>query len=326
MDWALVQKVVRDLTGEEPLRAAAPGGKTRESFRVETERRRIIVTCRKVARRGLREAQVLEQLQPLTDLTPRFLGFQDGILLQSDLGDHRLSLALQGQGEANCREGIRRAFVSLAEIQEAANEGATLPAIFSTPGTVKGLVTSVPEQATTQGLPLPQVDGQVVHKMLTVPATSFVKWDARAGNAMVSDEARVCWFDFEWAGWRSGLEDFAWGFADENWPLGPEATLEIGLRVCEDTPHLKAVLDQRGPGVILALGVLLTARRVLRLRSVKAKPLPEDAARRMDLPDGRPEVIARLCENGRFLAGQDAALKGYAGFFEAVAARVETNT
>lgn len=318
INWKLVQQVVRDLTGADALSASMPGGRRRESFRIETTKGPLIATCRSAAARGAVEAQVLERLDPLTGLTPRFLGYRQGVLLQSDLGNHRLSMALLGQGEADCREGVRRAFVALAEIQTAANRGAALPGVFLAPSAIGGLVASVPDMAAAQGLPRPPVETGEVVEMLTVPPLGFVKWDARAGNAMVSDDARVCWFDFEWAGWRSGLEDFAWGFADENWPLGAEATLEIALKICRETPHLNTALDRLGPGVILALGVVLTARRVLRLRGVKAKPLPEDTARRMDLPDGRPEAIARLCQNGRFLAGQAAPLKGYAALFDAV--------
>lgn len=328
MNLAPLQKLVPELTGQKLVAVTAPGGRQRESVRVQTKAGTVIATCRKDAALGKHEAELLARLSGVTDLVPQSLGYRDGYLLQTDLGARRLSLALQGGSQADQQTLARRAIHALAKIQQAANATdwmPALPAIFSTDVAITGLVRSVPQMCGALKLPIPSMDLDEIAARLSVPATSFVKWDARSGNAVVLSDKKVGWFDLEWAGRRCGLEDFAWFYGDEFWPVAPDQTLALTQDICREVPHLNDALIRHGIRLIATLAVLLTARRVLHLYVLFRKGQGQQihAQMRMDLPGAHPELMIRLCKNGDFLAGLDPELQGFAELFRDLSSRIE---
>lgn len=56
--------------------------------------------------------------------------------------------------------------------------------------------------AARAGLPIPDYDAAEFAEVPRIKALRFVKWDARAGNAILGDASEVRWFDWEHAGTR----------------------------------------------------------------------------------------------------------------------------
>jgi len=77
-----------------------------------------------------------------------------------------------------------------------------LTALLSMPGRV----------AEQLGLADPAID--ITPEQITPRRLSFVKWDARPGNALLVDDGGVGWIDWEHCGARDALDDLAWLLCD----------------------------------------------------------------------------------------------------------------
>lgn len=95
-------------------------------------------------------------------------------------------------------------------------------------------------------------------KSLKVKEPRFVKWDARAANAALNDNADVRWFDYEYSGLRHGIEDFAWLIADE--------TLPLRLLDCYDA--IATLIEANFPGALDLFDIFIRLQASFRLRVV----------------------------------------------------------
>jgi hypothetical protein len=147
------------------------------------------------------------------------------------------------------------------------------------------------------------VDRSALAGQITCPATQFVKWDCRSGNAAVGDDDRLRWFDFEYAGVRHGAEDVAWLLGDEAWPLAPDAMLEIVIAAFDSNGQhkLEPYLDY--------LAVYLTLHCVQRFKLIlkevyKRGWLSKTRVRKYDDAGVHPEFAAQICKVGAFFAAR----------------------
>jgi hypothetical protein len=85
-----------------------------------------------------------------------------------------------------------------------------------------GLLATPGRVAAQLDLPDPGIGALITPEQLAPRQYSFVKWDARPGNALLveegADEGGVGWVDWEHCGARDALDDLAWLLCDEYMP------------------------------------------------------------------------------------------------------------
>lgn len=215
----------RDVVSVEPLNSTAFS-----SFRVRFSNEAVIATQRRNFRSTHLEAMILEQMSPLCDDMPRYLGMTDGILFQSDLGGTRLDIEVLDHEPADQIELAAEACASIFRIQSAARQSGVVgmvPKIGTTQEWMENLVGSVDAlQLFSRGIP-ENFDYQAVADKMVVSKRGFVKWHCRPNYAIICDDGFLRWNGFEMSGARHGAEDLAWLMGDERWPLEPDDMMQI---------------------------------------------------------------------------------------------------
>lgn len=216
--------------GERVLKITAPGGKGRDSYRVHFRDHSMIVTYRARSKRAQREMLILKHLSPVCDDIPRFLGFENDLMYQSDVGGVRLSHQVHRIGLAQQADLAAEAVAAIFRIQSAARGVSALddlPHLGETLAWIEAVVTGPDEMARRLGRGRLDFDRAALCERLAQPPAQFTKWDCRPGNAAVAGDGRIAWFDFEYAGRRHGAEDIAFLLGDEVWPLAPDVMIDI---------------------------------------------------------------------------------------------------
>lgn len=222
------------LLGIEPVRIEYPGGAARCSVRAVGGKSTYIVTRRKSAPRAALEAGVLRELRAAGAPVPAVLAFDGEWLIQEDLGARRLSAAFGGGEVRFAGAWAARAAAALLLCQRAADKAALaqrVAPIGATSEWIAGMLSSPGRVAAQLRLPDPDIGASVTPEQMAPRRYSFVKWDARPGNALLveggADEAGVGWVDWEHCGARDALDDLAWLLCDEYMP--DDAGLEDAL-------------------------------------------------------------------------------------------------
>lgn len=209
-------RACRRLLGVRPSAIDTPGGSRRRSIRVVLNGQPAIVTRRRNANRAALELGVLTALGAKGAPVPRVIAHGDGWLIQEDLGPQRLSAVVSGPDAALW---LDRAASSLAQIHEAGRQvglAAHVAPIGRAPEWLRENVLAAPAKVgRLAGIASPAFDAVKLAKLLSAFAPSFIKWDARPGNAIARADGCVGWFDWEHCGVRCTLDDFVWLFADE---------------------------------------------------------------------------------------------------------------
>ena len=218
------------LIGFEPAAIEYPGGLSRCSVRAVAGEQSCIVTQRKHAARADLEAGVLRELRAGGAPVPAVLAFDGEWLIQQDLGPRRLSAALTDAQGRPARDLIAQAAQGLLLCQRAAERcglAQRVAPIGMAHDWLDRLIGTPRLVAQRLGLPDPAV-GEVIRPAQLVPRhLAFVKWDARPGNAVATDDGSVVWIDWEHCGARDALDDLAWLLCDEYMPDDP--ALEAAL-------------------------------------------------------------------------------------------------
>lgn len=201
---------------------ARPGGSGRKTviYRIGNDLR--AVSLRRSAPRAALEARVLERLGP-TGLSPRLILCDEELVVQEYVTGRRLSEHLE-TGDGNLLLG--KAARSLLAAQKVASQGGLIgqvPKIGIRPGWEDDLAAAPTRLAQTLGLAEPSYDFGDLLKLEPGQPRTFVKWDARPGNAILRENGDVCWIDWEHAGARRAVDDLVWLFADEWAPDAPDA-------------------------------------------------------------------------------------------------------
>lgn len=206
------------------VRAEHPGGRSRDSIRVILRDRSVIVTRRNSERRALLESEVLRELGTRNAPVPRILGFDGMLMIQEDLGEQRLSVAVANAEKAVGFKWLDKGLHSLAAIHRAGHE-AGLEERVATLGQEREWLqefVETPERLARHcGIAPPRlaVDSLIDH--LEVVHPHFIKWDARPANAIAREDGQVAWMDWEHCGCRNRLDDMVWLLCDEfvpDWP------------------------------------------------------------------------------------------------------------
>ncbi len=217
--------------GEQVVRITAPGGRSRGSFRVQLQSRSIIATYRDTRAETAYEARILAALSAHCDDVPQFLGLEEGLLFQSDVGRVRLGQMISITAEPARRQQLADAAVAaIFRYQRAAiatDLRPTLRHLGATRDWVENAISGADVLARLSGTPAPVLDRDAAIAVMSVPPLQFLKWDCRAGNAALDDAGKLRWFDFEFAGMRHGAEDLAWLIADEVWPVSVDLMFGI---------------------------------------------------------------------------------------------------
>ena len=280
-----------------------PGGASRSSVRAVGATRTVIVTRRKLPTRAALEAGVLRELRAAGAPVPAVLAFDGEWLIQEDLGAQRLSAALGADDPLGAAEHAALAVTALLLCQTAAAKAGLaqrVAPIGVKPDWLAGLL-SVPARVAQQlGLPDPAVGDVISSEQLQPRRRSFVKWDARPGNAVLAEGGGVGWIDWEHCGTRDALDDLAWLLCDEYMP--DDARLEVELLRRFLPPF--AQLSGRSPRDALlylsrfgSLHACMRLHLVLKQKGDGAWWNPE-ACERTDRVGVTPQAASRLCLRG----------------------------
>lgn len=278
-------------------KVTAPGGKTRESLRVHFANRTIVATQRSYPGRMRMEVEVLKRLTEQNAPVPKFLGGSEKIFFQADVGSRRLSGEMMNAGEAGKIDIAARAFESLQRIREAGEKSGLadiVPALGADEAWVKAFLGTSVRTAKKYGIAPPEVDFQALTDRLHVPATTFLKWDARPGNASIGAKGQVFWFDWEHCGKRQGMEDYAWLAGDEFWPVGCDDAVAI---LQEQLPRDRASKDLEYLGLFITFHIIQRLT-IIHRRFTKAGWVNAAKAMKYDKIGVDPELGKRLCRHG----------------------------
>ncbi len=205
-----------------------PGGKSRESYRLLLEDGlSVIATRRSSLQLARREVCTLSALNMHDAPVPLLLGTNHSqILIQEELFGQRLSEALKDAEAERYRELIDAALASLVAIHKAASAEqleSKVDALGDEDSWIHGLLRRPEVIGKYLDTRAPALDYTALTALLRIREPRFIKWDARPGNALVTDAGIVKWFDWEHAGKRNRLDDMAWVMGDEYLPDHPEA-------------------------------------------------------------------------------------------------------
>jgi aminoglycoside phosphotransferase (APT) family kinase protein len=198
-----------------------PGGARRESVRVKVAGQALIVTRRRSQRRAQLECGVLRALNQRDAPVPRLIASRDNVLIQQDAGPRRLaqSLHLASPGEAAVL--LESALESLYRIHRIAQSSEALQSVVVL-GNGRNWLDTFARSAQRLGTqlqhPAPELQVEKLIALLKIERPLFIKWDARPGNAVVRENGRILWIDWEHCGRRHPLDDMAWLLADEYTP------------------------------------------------------------------------------------------------------------
>ena len=279
----------------------APGGRERASVRIHFQDRQIIASWRADPKRRLREIRILEYLSQAEADVPTLLGVHDGWTFQSDVGSRRLTSALLRRSGAHRDDLAVAAIESLVRIKQTIQKDflRDTPSIATSPAWALRFASGPRHLGHALDAPAPEIDeNALAHSILDLPV-EFVKWDARPGNAAVSDDGRIIWFDWEDYGRRIGMEDTAFLVADEFWPFTADKSVEL----LEQT----GVLKQQNRSVFFRFAALQAIQRCLLIIDQQQKFGWYDAerARRYDRIGVSQELLANCMKNAEFFAAQD---------------------
>jgi hypothetical protein len=218
-----------------------PGGRSRDACRLTLEDGRVVFGTRRGSPRlAALEARVLKKLGREGAPVPKVLAFNGLILIQEDLGNRRLSQAIDRASPEDVHDLLAAALDSLSQIHvaaEAAKLDENLPSIGRDEPWLLGLVNQPAIISDRLSLKPPALDPQALIAHIRIRKPRLIKWDARSGNAIVRDDGGIAWFDWEHCGRRNRLDDLVWLLGDEFAPDLPAVEREL-LR-----SHLPAFAD-----------------------------------------------------------------------------------
>lgn len=293
--------------GEKVLQTSAPGGEGRASWRFQLESRSIIATLRPNFRRTHLEAFALTKIGQYCDDIPECLGVVGEIMFQSDVGGRRLNQEIVKLSRSRRADVAHEAIASIFRIQAGAQQAglnSSMPHLGINVEWVENFVDAISALEPYSAGRAMNVDRSALAARILCPATQFVKWDCRSGNAAIGDDDRLRWFDFEYSGVRHGAEDVAWLLGDEAWPLDPETMQQIVVAAFD--PKGQHALDPYLDYLSVYLTLHCLQRFKLILKEVHKRGwLSKTRVRKYDDAGVHPEFAAQICKVGAFFAQRD---------------------
>mgnify|MGYP001145942668 CR=1 FL=1 len=127
----------------------------------------------------------------------------------------------------NHTEKAINAIFAIQRSARTALENVPVPPLGAAPAWIDGLLDATHVLQGFDSDRVQHLDRETLRGILDHSPKQFLKWDCRAGNAAISDDGNLCWFDFEYCGMRHGAEDFAWLIGDESWPVDAKTMFGI---------------------------------------------------------------------------------------------------
>jgi Phosphotransferase enzyme family len=220
------------LLGERVTAMEYPGGRSRRSFRIVLKNTgSAIVSIRPKLERANTERAVLKELSQKDTQVPKLLA-SDGkkMLIQEEISGERLSQAMHDQNETRVESVLDSALTSLADSHQAGSDvgfDSDLAPLGDNADWIVQLLNRPAVIGNVLDLPAPRPKLKQLESLLAVRKPRFIKWDSRPGNAMVREDGKVYWFDWEHCGTRNRLDDMAWLLADEYVPDYPAAEARL---------------------------------------------------------------------------------------------------
>jgi hypothetical protein len=232
---AALAALCRRHLGEEP-ESISPflgrDGHARASMRLSVGAGSYIATRRAAPRRTQLEAVTLRVLTAGGAPVPRCIAFEEGWLLQEDLGTRTLAQALATATAPT--DLLKQAITALGQVHrvgQASPLRARLPAGGQGPEWARRRL----DRLVQLGIPTPPDFKATFLHLLSTPGTAFIKRDARPANAALAPDGTVRWFDWEHVCRRWPVDDLVWLLCDETVP-DPAAARALLLDWVAQTP------------------------------------------------------------------------------------------
>ena len=223
--------ICESLLGQKVIDITFLGGKYRNICRLSfANGNSVIATRRQEHNRTLLEQQVLTTLAPFTNRLPKAKAFNGLVLLQEDLLGTRLSEAIKAAPEERYETLTTEALESLFEIHQAADQAGldhAVPLLGCDNRWLNGFIDQLDIIGRYLEIPCPVIPRNEIIDLLTIMQPRFIKWDARPANAMVDNNGKIAWFDWEHCCARNRLDDVAWLLCDEIMPYHPNAETRL---------------------------------------------------------------------------------------------------
>ena len=214
---AQVENLSMKVFGRAPKRVAFPGGKTRAAFIADMGQAPFVFAKREDKDDAQLEGIVLRTLGP-SGYVPKLKAVVENWVVQEFVAGQRLPVVLDNiESMAEREKLVADSLESLIHIQEQAHSsnlhhrvpkvGTVEKWLWNRTGAAKRISKSI-------GITPPDLDRESLVELMDVKRDEFVKWDARPGNAMVTED-RVLWFDWEDCGRSKALDDLGFVLCDE---------------------------------------------------------------------------------------------------------------
>ncbi len=224
-----VVSLSRKVFGRLPKRVAFPGGTSRSAFIADMGDQKYVFAKREDRHDAQIEGIVLKALAD-TGHVPELEALVDDWVVQTFIQGVRLPVLLDNLRDDDKRErNVSNALKALVVLHEKARSVGLhhrLPRLGTVPNWLWDRTGAAKKVSKSAGLTVPDLDREALCKAMDVKRDEFVKWDARPGNAMVT-ESGVVWFDWEDCGRSKALDDLAFVLCDEWSQLSAEAEARL---------------------------------------------------------------------------------------------------
>ncbi|NKB51489.1 MAG: phosphotransferase [Rhizobiaceae bacterium] len=220
-----VEALSKKVFGRVPERVAFPGGTSRSAFIADMGRAPFVFAKREDKEDAQLEGIVLRTLGP-SGYVPKLKAVVENWVVQEFIAGERLPVVMDNTPNMADREKlVADSLESLVHIHEqahASNLHHRVPRIGTAENWLWNRTGAAKRISKTINIPAPELDREKLVELMDVKRDEFIKWDARPGNAMVTDD-RVLWFDWEDCGRSKALDDLAFVLCDEWMNLDAEA-------------------------------------------------------------------------------------------------------
>ncbi|NRB20266.1 MAG: phosphotransferase [Rhodobacteraceae bacterium] len=206
-----------------------PGGEGRKTVLVKIRGRSFALSKRRSDGRAELEALVLDRLGP-SKLVPPLVVRDKDFVVQGVIEGERLTQSLESASKESRKRQLIQAGKTLLELQNSGEKAGLLsvvPQIGQRAGWMEDFVRTPTRLADFISLELSGFDEMSVLAVIKRRVPAFVKWDARPGNAMTTEDGQIVWFDWEHCGCGSVEDDLVWLLADEWTPICQEAEQKL---------------------------------------------------------------------------------------------------
>lgn len=262
-----IEAICQQVWQRSPDAVSFPGGEGRKTALVHFESGSFAVSKRSSMGRAQLEREALIRLSD-TGAVPDLLYGKGDVVVQQAINGQRLSEALELADRTGRDRMLIKAGQSLFRLRRQARDTGLenmAPDIGIRSGWAEDMANVPLRLAEMTNVALEGYDPQAVAEIVRPRYRGFVKWDARPGNALVTDKGGVIWFDWEHCGVGSVEDDLVWLLADEWCPISAvaEETLLQDLEretgsdlaqrfhykaVMHSVIRLSLILDRKGDG------------------------------------------------------------------------------